>query len=78
MRARGRKVGGENMIRHLHALILRCRAGWIEAQIANGEALLIDHRARLQNCYARLRRIKAKEAMITPANTLLEQALRRK
>lgn len=66
------------MIRNLHAFILRCRAGWIEAQIESGEALLIDHRARLQNCYAKLRKIKAKEAMVTPAATLLEQALRRK
>ena len=54
------------------------RAGWIEAQIDNGEALLLDHRVRLQNCYAKLRKIRAAEAMVTPANTLLEQALRRK
>lgn len=66
------------MIRYLHAWILRCRAGWIEAQIEHGEALLMDHRARLEICYKKLRRIRAAEAMITPANTLLEQALRRK
>ena len=65
------------MIRYIRAWILRCRAGWIEAQIEHGEALLIDHRVRLQNCYAKLRRIKEAEAMITPAATLLEQALRR-
>ena len=66
------------MIRRLRAYILRCRADWIESQIEHGEALLMDHRARLQRCYAELRRVRRAEAMVTPAATLLEQALRRK
>ena len=66
------------MIRYLRCLILRIRAGFIEAQIENGEALLRDHRARLDNCYKELRRVRAAESMITPAQTLLEKALRRK
>ena len=66
------------MIRYLRCLILRIRAGLIEAQIENGEALLRDHRMRLDNCYKELRRVRAAESMITPAQTLLEKALRRK
>ena len=65
------------MIRYLRCFILRLRAEWIEAQIDHGEALLHDHRKRLDNCYKALRRIRSAEATITPAGTLLEQALRR-
>ena len=66
------------MIRRLHAFVLRFRAAWIQAQIDNAEALVADHRERLERCYRLLRKIKAAEAMVTPAATLLEQALRRK
>lgn len=66
------------MIRYLRCLILRLRAGWIEAQIEHGEALLRDHRMRLDRCYKELRKVRAAESMITPAQTLLEQALRKK
>jgi hypothetical protein len=66
------------MIRHLQILVLRIRAWWIQAQIDHGEELLAGHRGRLEICYATLRRIRAKEALLTPASTLLEQALRRK
>ena len=66
------------MIRYLRCLILRIRAGWIESQIEHGEALLRDHKTRLDRCYKELRRIRSREAVLTPANTLLEQALRRK
>ncbi len=66
------------MIRYLRMWILRFRAGVIEAQIEHGEALILDHKERLENCYAQLRRIRRAESMVTPASTLLEQALRRK
>ena len=65
-------------LRWIRVHVLRLRAMWIQGQIDHAEAMLLDHRARLQICYAELRKVKAKEAMITPANTLLEQALRRK
>ena len=69
---------GNEMIRWLKVTVLKFRAGWLEAQIDHGEALLLSHRVRLQRCYAELRRVRQAEAMITPAATLLEQALRRK
>ena len=65
------------MIRLLRVLLLRSRAFVLEAQIDNGEALLRDHRARLDRCYDELRRVRSLEASITPASTLLTQALRR-
>jgi len=65
-------------IRWIRVHVLRFRAIWIQGQIEHAEAMLLDHKARLQNCYSALRKVKAREAMITPANTLLEQALRRK
>lgn len=66
------------MPRFLRMYYLRFRAGWIEAQIDHGEALLADHKERLARCYEELRRVRTAESMVTPANTLLEQALRRK
>ena len=66
------------MIRYLRLLILRLRAGILESEIEHAQELLLDHRRRLQNCQQLLREIRAREAMITPAKTLLEQALRRK
>ena len=66
------------MVRHLQAFYYRARAGWIEAQIENGVELLNDHQRRLDNCYNELRRVRAAEAMVTPAATLLEQTLRKK
>lgn len=66
------------MIRRLHIFILRLRAGILESEIDHAHELLQDHRLRLQNCQMELRRLRAKEAMLTPAATLLEQALRRK
>ena len=66
------------MIRRLRILYLRLRAGWLEAQIEHGEALLADHEARLDACYAEMRRVKVALATITPAHTLLMEALRRK
>lgn len=69
---------GFPMIRYLRMWVLRFRAGWIEGQIEHGEAMMLDHKERLANCYAQLRRIRAAESMVTPASTLLEQALRRK
>ena len=50
---------------------------WLEAQIENGIALLRDHQERLDRCYAELRRVKSAEATITPAGTILQQAIRR-
>lgn len=66
------------MIRWLRVLLLRIRAGIIEAEIAHANDLLQDHRLRLQVCQDELRRLKAREAMLTPASTLLARALRRK
>ena len=66
------------MIRSLKILLLRIRIGIREAEIDHAQDLIADHRIRLQNCQDDLRRLKAHEAMITPAQTLLEQALRRK
>ena len=63
---------------HLRVLILRCRAWWLQAQIDHGEELLIAHRNNLNECYDRLRKIKGREAMLTPAPSLLAQAMRRK
>ena len=66
------------MIRSLKILILRLRIGIREAEIDHAQDLIADHRIRLQNCQDELRRLKQQEAMILPASTLLEQALRRK
>jgi len=66
------------MIRFLRCTVLRCKAFMLEAQIDHGEALLLDHRLRLDRCYNELRRVRSMEASITPASTLLMQALRRK
>ena len=65
------------MIRWLRVQILRFRAMMLEAQIDHAHALLNDHQRRLDRCYRELRRVRAAEAAITPAGTLLEQALRR-
>ena len=66
------------MIRYLRIFLLRVRAGILESEIEHAHGLLLDHRLRLQNCQLELRRLRAKEAMLTPASSLLEQALRRK
>ena len=65
------------MIRSLKIFLLRIRIGIREAEIAHAQDLIADHRIRLQNCQEELRRLKAHEAMITPAQTLLAQ-IRRK
>lgn len=65
------------MIRWFKTQRLRWKAMWLEAQIENGHALLLDHQERLDRCYAELRRVKSAEATITPAGTILQQALRR-
>lgn len=66
------------MIRYFQILLLRFRATVIEAQIDHAYDLLQDHRLRLQNCQVELRKLRVKEAMLTPASSLLTQALRRK
>lgn len=66
------------MIRRLKMFSLQCRAAVLEAQIDHGEALLADHHQRLRNCYDEMRRVKSQLATITPASTLLLQAMRRK
>ncbi len=66
------------MIRTAHLLYLRLRAGWLEAQCEHGEELLADHTRRLHNCYDEMRRVKARLATMTPARTLLLQALARR
>lgn len=66
------------MIRYLRVLVLRVRAGILESEIEHAEGLLLDHRLRLQNCQLELRRIRAQEAMLTPAASLLAQVMRRK
>lgn len=63
---------------HIRMFILKCRAGWIQAQIDHAEDLIANHRANLAGCHRELRRIKAKHATITPASTLLAEALKRK
>ena len=66
------------MIRRLQVAILRCRAWWLQAQVEHIEDQLISYRFRLNECYDRLRKIKGQEAMLTPASSLLIQAMRRK
>lgn len=66
------------MIRAIRIFFLRVRAGILESEIEHAHELLHDHRLRLQNCQMELRKLRAKEAMLTPASTLLAQALRRK
>ncbi len=65
------------MIRRLQMFVLQFRDAVLEAQIDHGEAMLADHHARLDNCYDEMRRVKSRLATITPAPTLLAQALRR-
>ena len=62
----------------LRVFILRCRAWWLQAQVEHIEDQLVSYRFRLNECYDRLRKIKGQEAMLTPAPTLLAQAMRRK
>ena len=64
------------MIRYLRVLFLRMRAGVLEGEIEHGEGLLQDHKRRLANCYAELRKVRGMEAMLTPAGNLLQQAMR--
>lgn len=61
----------------LRVLILRCRAWWLQAQVDHIEEQLLSYRGRLGECYDQLRKIKGREAMLTPAPTLLARALRR-
>lgn len=68
----------QNLIRRLRILLLRLRAGILESEIEHAHGLLLDHRLRLQNCQLELRKLRAKEAMLTPASSLLAQAMRRK
>ena len=65
------------MIRPLRVLLLRMRAGVLEAEIEHGEGLLADHKRRLANCYDELRKVRGREALLTPAGNLLQQAMRR-
>ena len=65
------------MIRRLRMIYLQCRVYMLESQIAHGCDVLNDHERRLDACYHELRQIKSKLATITPASTLLAQALRR-
>ena len=66
------------MIIRIQVLILRCRAWWLLAQCEHIEEQLLSYRFRLNECYDRLRKIKGREAMLTPASSLLIQAMRRK
>lgn len=65
-------------MRFLEMLWLQLRAMVLEAQVDHGEALLRDHEQRLDNTYTELRRVKSRLATITPASTLLTQALKRR
>ena len=65
-------------MRRIKVIILRCRAWFLQAQIDHGEELLVAHRNQLIRCYDELRKIKGREAMLTPASSLLIQAMRRK
>ena len=66
------------MIRRLRVLILKCREQFLLAQVANGEALLADHRERLNACHDELRRLRTKIALTDSARNLLSEALRSK
>ena len=65
------------MIRRMRMWYLQARVLWIEAQVEHGVALLNDHERRLDLCWHELRKLKGQLATITPASTLLAQALRR-
>lgn len=62
----------------LRMLFLQCRAAFLEAQVEHAEGLVRDHKLRLDNTHAELRRVKSRLATITPASTLLAQALKRR
>lgn len=61
------------MIRRLQMAVLRFRVFMLEAQIANGEALLHDHQQRLATCYDELRRVKSRLGTITPAHMMIDE-----
>ena len=66
------------MTRLPRLLWLRWRAWFLQQQILHAEALLLEHEANLKACYMEMRKIKIEQAMLTPARTLLAEALRRK
>lgn len=64
----------------LRMLFLRWRATVLEAQIANGEALMLDHAERLKIARAELEEVEQKALVIRLSGnpqSLLSQAIRR-
>lgn len=58
--------------------LLNMRAARLVEQVAHGEVLLMETRARLQQAYGELRRTRSRIAELTPAHRLLKDALRRR
>lgn len=72
------------MIRRVIVVLLKLRAFVIEQDIITREELLESAKRKahlaqkgIDLCYDELRRVRSRIATLTPANTLLMQALRR-
>lgn len=63
-------------MKRIKVWILKFREMILEGQIEHGQALLFEHRVRLQRCQLELRRVKQSIAMKENASTLLQEALR--
>lgn len=63
-------------MRRIQLWWLKWREWVLEAQIENGEDLMLDHQRRLRVCQEKIRRVRAHIAMIETPQTLLAQALR--
>lgn len=63
-------------MRFLLLMWLKHREIILDAQVANGEALLADHRERLRRASDELRRVRRQISLNESPQTLLAQALR--
>lgn len=66
------------MIRALTLWLLHFRLMCLEGQIDHGEALIREHRARLQHAYRVRRKARIRIAQLTPARQLLADVIARK
>lgn len=62
-------------MRFLKVLYLRARAWCLEGQVAHGELLVVEHRARLAACYKELRRVRGRLALYESPQRMLKEAI---
>ena len=65
-------------MKRLKLMLLRWREAGLLAQVADGEVLLMETRARLQLSHQKLRQVRSSMAALRPARELLDEAMRRR